>query len=312
MGHRPLIIVFILLHSNCLHRIESVSNVTNTITNCTVSDLHSINDRYKNITAPHGLSYRFLRCNFNTIPDAFFTNVTHLQTLEFCSSTILSIRSDALNGLTELEVLRIIDNPNFVQLDPWSVHNLSKLIELDLHENGIKRLDAAALHHYPNLKQLNLRRNSIVNIPDDFLSVSFNLDTLNLAENSLQRIESNTFKSLVRLTDLNLAFNRIDYIDIYAFMRTTQLKVLHLNGNKIKRIEAFFNLGRLEWLNLSENALNAYSFEEDAFKQNIQLHHLDMSYNSMYSILPNTFHGLHSLQVSRSHLQLDTHQFLWD
>lgn len=297
MCHRPLFIVFILFSSNYLHYIDSESNLPNVITNCTIDDLRNIND---NIFVSHPVDYKFLHCNLVAIPDEIFTNVSTLQTLEFCSSKIISIRSNAFSNLKKLEVLRIVDNPNLTLLNVWSAHDLDRLVELDLHENGINILDDTALHRYPNLKYLNLQRNAINAIPIVFLGSSFNLETLNLAENFLQRIDADTFKALLQLIDLNLAYNRIDRIDSYAFTTTTRLKVLRLNGNQIKTVHStvFFNLGQLEFLNLSENALNAYAVEEDAFEQNTQLLHLDMSHNSMFTIVPNALRGLNSLEVS--------------
>lgn len=303
MCHRPLFLAFILLHSNYLHHTASASNIKNLpniMTNCTVDDLHSINEQYHNTFASHPVNYKFLHCNLVAIPDAVFINLSSLQSLEFCSSKIITLRSNALDGLLKLETLRIVDNPNLTQLNLWSADNLDDLVELDLHANGIKVLDYEAIIHYRNLKHLNLQRNAIAHIPTEFLSWSSNLETLNLAENSVQRIESDTFKALDRLVDLNLAYNRIDYIDEYAFSTTKRLNTLRLNGNQIKTISStvFFNLHALEYLNLSENALIAYdALSDDAFKENVNLMHLDMSHNSMFSIASNALRGLLSLQV---------------
>lgn len=304
MCHRPLFIAFILLSSICMHHIESVSNLTNLpniLINCTVDDLRNINQQYKNHSTSLPVDYKFLYCDVVAIPDDFFADVSSLQSLEFCSSKVISIRSNALGGLWNLEILRIVDNPNLTQLNAWSAHNLSKLIELNLHENGIKLLANGALDRYPNLKHLNLQRNAINDIPTNFLGTAFNLETLNLAENRLHRIESDTFKALLQLTDLNLAYNRIDHIDEHAFTTTIRLNVLRLNGNQIKTVNSmvFFNLAQLEYLNLSENALNAYAIEKDAFKQNTRLQHLDVSHNSMFTIVSNALRGLNSLQVSK-------------
>lgn len=306
MCHRPLLIAFILLSSNYLHHTESASNTSNLpniMTNCTVDDLHNINEQYKNISPSlPSVNYKFLHCNLVAIPDAFFTNVLSLQSLEFCSSKIITIRSNALDGLLNLEILRIVDNPNLTQLNLWSANDLDNLIELDLHANSIKVLDNESLIHYRNLKHLNLQRNAIGHIPIEFLGWSTSLETLNLAENFIQRIESDTFSTLLNLIDLNLAYNRIDQIDENAFNTTAQLKVLQLNGNQIKTVNSmvFFNLNRLEFLNLSENTLKAYALDENAFKQNINLLHLDMSHNSMFDSI--SLRGLNSLQVSSAEL----------
>lgn len=313
MCHRPLFIALILFCSNYMHHIESASpllppnittNLPTVMTNCTVDDLNHINEQYKITSAAAAASllpvhYKFLHCNLGAIPDAFFINASLLQVLEFYSSKILTLRSNALDGLLNLEILRIVDNPNLKQLNLWSADDLENLIELDLHGNNIKLLDNEALIHYPNLKHLNLQQNAIERVPNDFLSWSYNLETINLSENHIQRIESDTFKALIDLIDLNLAYNRIKYIDENAFNAKTQLKVLQLNGNLLESINSkvFFNLNRLESLNLSENALNAYALDEDAFKGNENLLHLDMSHNSMFAIVPNALRGLNSLQV---------------
>lgn len=297
MGRRPLI-VFTLLFIAYFLSASHVSSETKFITNCTVDDLRNINDQYKT-TPSSSVSFVFSQCNLSTLPDAFLINVSGSQSIDFQNTTITSISSSAFSGLNKLEVLRIVDNSKLTNLQLWTAHNLDKLSELDLHNNGIFILEENALRRYPNLKHLNLQENVIDEIPIGFLDLSFNLETLNLAKNTLQRIEPDTFKALLRLVDLNLAYNQINYMDPYAFATTTRLKTLCLNGNQIKAIDSmvFFNLVRLEYLNLSENALNGYALEEDAFKQNIQLMHLDLSYNSMSTLIPNASRGLNSLQV---------------
>lgn len=307
MCQRPLLIAFILLYSNYLHRTESATNIKNlpnVMTNCTVDDLHSINEQYQNSFTSHPVNYKFLHCNLVAVPDAVFINLSSLQSLEFYSSKILTLRSNALDGLLKLELLRIVDNPNLTQLNLWSADNLDDLVELDLHSNGIKVLDYEALIHYRNLKHLNLQQNAIAHIPIAFLSWTPDLETLNLAENAIQRIESDTFKALFSLVDLNLAHNRIDFIDDYAFSTTTHLTALRLNGNQIKTISSmvFFNLRALEYLNLSENALSAYdAVGEDAFKHNVNLLNLDLSHNSMFSITSDAFRSFYPLEVSEYH-----------
>lgn len=295
---RKSFIVIIILNINYLIAARIASSETKSLINCTLDDLRDINEQYQK-SVSLSLSFVFTQCDLPMIPDAFLVNVSGLQSIDFQSSSITSLSGNALSGLTKLKVLRIVDSPNLTQIQQWTTENLNNLNILDLQNNHISTLDENALRHYPNLKCLNLQVNHIGEIPVGFLSISFQLETLNLAENALQRIESDTFKALLHLIDLDLAYNQIHFIDPYAFTTTTLLQTLRLNGNQIKTINSmvFFNLDRLKLLNLSENALSSYALDEDSFKQNTQLQHLDLSYNEMYSIIPNVLTGLRSLQV---------------
>lgn len=301
MGRRR-VVVFIVLSINYFFTVHHIAaSETKFIINCTTNDLRNINEQYQKSSSP--LSFVFSQCNLPTIPDALFGNVSAIKSIDFQYSAISSIHENAFNGLTKLQVLRIVGSPEFTHLQLWTTQNLDNLSTFDLHENSISKLDGNALRRYKNLKHFDLHANRIDEIPIGFLDLSFNLEILNLAGNLLQRIESDTFKALLRLIDLNLAHNQINFIDPYAFTTTTRLKMLRLNGNQIKSVDSmvFFNLNRLEYLNLSENALNGYALQEDAFKQNSQLLHLDLSHNTMFTVIPNALTGLSSLQV--------THQF---
>lgn len=297
MGQRPLI-AFAILAFN-FQWINSASIDANVHTNCTLDDLRNINDEYKFRNSPRALSFIFSDCNVTSLPNAFFMNVSNSKSIEFLRSNISKISPFAFTGLAKLESLTIVENPNLTALQSWTANNLDKLMQLNLNHNSICDLDTFALRRYPKLLSLNLQDNFIAEIPVGFFDFSLNIETLNLARNSLERIESFTFKALLRLVDLNLAYNQLKFIDSYAFTTVTRLKTLRLNGNQLNLINSmvFFNLAHLEYLNLSENALNDYALQEDAFQQNIQLIHLDVSHNSMIAIQTYALNGLKALQV---------------
>lgn len=297
MGQAP-VIVFVILAFN-FEWINSASIEPNIHTNCTLDDLRNINDQYKSVAPPLTLNFVFSDCNVTSLPDAIFENVANTKTIEFWRSNISTISPSAFSTLGKLESLTVVGNPNLTLLKSWTANSLDKLMQLNLYHNGIRDLDTFALRRYPKLISLNLHDNFINEISVGFFDFSLNIETLNLAENSLKRIESFTFKALLRLAELNLAYNQINFIDSYAFTTTTRLKTLRLNGNQLTTINSmvFYNLARLEYLNLSENALIDYALEEDAFQQNTQLLHLDVSHNSMIAIRTYALSGLKNLQV---------------
>lgn len=297
MGQKPLI-AFVILAFN-LQWINSASIVPNIHINCTLDDLRNINEQYKAVNLPVSLKFVFSDCNVTALPDAFFINVADSQSIEFVRSNISTISPFAFSSLAKLETLTVVGNPKLTLLQSWTSNNLDKLMQLNLYHNGIRDLDTFALRRYPKLISLKLQDNFITAIPVGFFEFSLNIETLSLSKNLLKRIESFTFKALLRLVDLNLAYNQINFIDSYAFTTTTRLETLRLNGNQLTIINSmvFYNLARLEYLNLSENALNDYALEEEAFIQNTQLSHLDVSHNSMITIQTYALSGLKALQV---------------
>lgn len=287
-GQRPFIAFLVLAcHFNWIISEPDV------VTNCTVDDLRKINSA-KSEKSPLTPDFVFSDCNLTLLQDAIFLNVKNSKSIEFVLSNISAIAAN----LNKLEELTIVGNSNLTA-HMCIMKNVYQLCQLNVYKNGIRDLHEFDLRTYSKLKRLNLQENLIKEIPVGFFDFVLNLETLNLNSNSLKRIESYTFKALLRLIDLNMAYNQINFIDSYAFTTTTRLKTLRLNGNQLARINSmvFYNLGHLEYLNLSENSLNDYALEEDAFQQNSQLLHLDISHNSIISIQTYALSGLKALQV---------------
>lgn len=294
MGHRPFITLISLILIHCIGATSQVK----IITNCTLDDLRNITNQHK-LANPLGVRFLFADCDLPVLPDALFANVPSSQSINITHSNISTISPYVFSELKQLQSLIIVDNPNLTLFQSWAPHNLDQLIDLDVHNNGIREIDTLSLRRYPKLSHFNLSENFVSQIPVGFFDFSLNIETLDLSINALQRIESHNFKALLRLVDLNLAHNQINYIDSYAFTTTTRLKTLDLNGNQIATINSmvFYNLARLEYLNVRDNALNEDSIEDQAFEQNAELIHLDISNNSFSTFSKSALSGLKSLQV---------------
>lgn len=272
------------------------------VSNCTVDDLHKINENFEsilsqNIDSEPTKEYFFSDCDINIVPDAIFTDVLKLRAIHFQRTNISLLKPSALDGLFDLEELIIAENSNLTKLQSWTTQNLVKLNKIMLPNNGLEKLEMFALKRYPQLIALNLSNNRISRIPIGFFDFSLNLEVLDLTRNLIDRLESIVFKALFRLTHLNLAFNQIKYIDAYTLTTTAHLRSLQLNGNSISSLHTmvFFNLAQLEYLNLSENAIK--DIDDYTFQQNIHLTHLDISFNLLDTIQSNALKGLELLQV---------------
>lgn len=270
--------------------------------NCTINDL-------RNTEAQHGendkqnlrVKFTLEKCNLPEIPNSLFIHYDNIVSININESNVAVIDSYALNGLHHLDSLSFVGN-NLTKLQSWSSHNLDQLHTLDLKRNAIRELDEFGLNRYPQLEYLDLSDNVITNIPDNFFGTSSNIKSANFQDNFLKRIGAHTFKSLLRLKHLYLQNNQISHIDPYAFTTTAHLETLRLDNNRIAILNTvlFYNLPRLVYLNVSQNALQADSIEENVFYQNVQLKTLDISYNSLAGFHINTFAGLKSLKVEEN------------
>ncbi|CAL7936555.1 unnamed protein product [Xylocopa violacea] len=200
---------------------------------------------------------------------------------------------------------------------------------LNLTHQGLKKehffLDLQHRTNVPEVTDLILRGNEF----DSFLDCSANLEnlrTLDLSQNHLQKFFF-LCKSEYNLEMLNVSHNSLEYIDENALNnRTSKLKVLDLSWNKLPSVNetmlehfklleylslannpindgihenSFWNLKKLQYLNLS-NVSSSY-FSSELFKTLNNLSKLDLSQNPI-STLPLLPGALVELDLSNTHI----------
>lgn len=104
---------------------------------------------------------------------------------------------------------------------------------------------------------------------------------MSLTESSLQEVEGSAFEAFTTLQDLDLSQNKLHIIDALAFLGLSSLRTLNLSRNRIS------DIGML-------------------LKPLVSLQQLDLSYNAIMELQPDTF----SSQTSLSYLRLDGNQLL--
>lgn len=269
---------------------------------------------------------RLLDLSYNKITsleNSIFADLTALEVLDLKNNLIENIAVDTFNNLTSLTSLvmshNFIKNVNFslnslsslnvlsldfneiYSVEKHLVANSMKLVDLHLNNNKFFRVPNF-VENFQFLKFLDLGENFIKNLSDleNFPNLKY-LYGLRLTENQIETLERNHFVHLKNLQIVNLSKNRIRQIDRETFNANDFLQAIRLDGNSIKNIDYMFeNLTQLVFLNISENSLEVFDYEN--FPKNLQF--LDISKNKINVIKnPNEIsQNLKTLNLNYNHL----------
>ncbi|XP_019870823.1 leucine-rich repeat-containing protein 15-like isoform X2 [Aethina tumida] len=175
---------------------------------------------------------------------------------------------------------------NITYIEPGAFHGLHHLIQLDLHDNGIRYLINGTFRGATNLR------------------------FLNLGSNDIRYIEPHAFHNVRELENLNLNYNyNLKVLRDNAFFGLTHLKVLSLIDCGLREIQrsAFYSLEQLESLDLSRN--NFKEISGDYFVDLIKLNDLNLSHNKLTWLDPRTFQGkllaLRKLNIMHNDMRCD-------
>lgn len=272
------------------------------------------------------INLRLLDMSYNKITsleNSVFTDLVNLEMLDLKNNLIENIAMDTFANLTTLTSLvlshNFIKNVNFslnslvnlnvLSLDFNEIYSVEKdlvtnsvnLVDLHLNNNKFFRVPSF-VENFQFLKFLDLGENFIKNLSDleNFPNLKY-LYGLRLTENQIEGLERNHFVHLKNLQIVNLSKNRIRNIDREAFTANNFLQAIRVDGNAIKNIDYMFeNLTQLVFLNISENSLEVFDYEN--FPKNLEF--LDISKNQINVIKnPNEIsQNLKTLNLNYNHL----------
>lgn len=228
-----------------------------------------------------------------------FVNLTSLTSLVLSHNFIKNVNF-SLNSLVSLNVLSL-DFNEIYSVEKHLVANSANLVDLHLNNNKFFRVPSF-IENFKLLKFLDLGENFIKNLLDleNFPNLKY-LYGLRLTENQIEGLERNHLVHLKNLQIVNLSKNRIRHIDRETFAANDFLQAIRLDGNAIKNIDFMFeNLTQLVFLNISENSLEVFDYEN--FPKNLQF--LDISKNQINVIKsPNEIsQNLKTLNLNYNHL----------
>ena len=259
-----------------------------------------------------GLSnLKILDLSHNQITDlSFVQELQNLETLVLDHNQLETLQ-DLPKNLKTLSVahnhLRRVNveanlthiNLSFNQLTSVDQVNGQNLEEFILSHNQLNVVPTKLLNS-TSLRSLDLAHNGLTSLPP--LSGLKNLYVLRLSGNSLTTLSNVTFANMSSLHVLNLADNQLEFLPQGTFEGLQQLHGLRLDRNALRDLNGVVaSLGQLQWLNVSDNALEWFDF---AFIPHT-LQFLDISHNEIgelgnfYNL--DHFH-LHTLVASHNRI----------
>ena len=275
--------------------------------------------------------------------DSFFGEINKLYKLNKFTLNNMKIshfKSEWTSILHNLNHLSVSSN-NLKELDPTLFNSSKNLISLDLTNNNLSDLDKL----FDALKPLEAKIKVLKLGGNYFEKLSYfpnftNLEYLDLSNNRITHLDENSFANLTRLNYLYLETNLLTYLPDKIFDKCENLLTLKLNNNKLSQIPKIVKLSKLQRLDLSNQnghlkIISNYAFERSVklfsslglnlqsndietfssrafcsrYSNVIEIHDLNLSYNSYQHMNKCLLKQLNSTMVSRIYLRILPKEF---
>ena len=242
--------------------------------------------------------------------------LTGLRKLLLAGNNLSHLPSNIFQGLN-LSLI-FLHNNQLEELNPrWFTGQ--SLRSLYLESNKITKLDANIFHGLTIHDMLLLRKNKISAISEDAFAGLSGVKVLYLSYNKVSKLHQNVFRGLNNLSHLYLDNNQLKTFDVSILSdRLTSVKlqfnnlttfnvlpkyVIHsnlydisLSHNMLSTLsnDAFSNMPKLRYLNMSDNKFNQFHSETYFGKKGTGIERLDLRRNTLLSVNSKSFTAFHN------------------
>lgn len=237
-----------------------------------------------------------------------FSKLKKLVWLDLSSNRIQHI---GLNTLPKTLLTLDISKNLFTVFPTLVLDHLRDLRILSMRDNLLTKLNDITFQSFKtHLEKVDLSQNNIDELPQHLFNRTTRIKAINFDKNFITLIPSSAFGNL-SIVHMVLSYNHINHIDTKAFESLENtLEYLDLERNSLTTFpSAIYNLNRLHFLYLTSNAIstvdllpatlkvlslssnNFSSIPMDVLSNCTGLSYLNMGYNKIMNIEPNTFAG---------------------
>ncbi|KAJ8673123.1 hypothetical protein QAD02_004385 [Eretmocerus hayati] len=233
------------------------------------------------------LHLEILYNQLRTLPEGLFRSLDHLVKIDLSGNYFSSLPQKLFQPLN-LSLIEIRLNENkgkTFSLPNGGFHNLSKLRDVELSNNGLNSIPDNLFFGSTSLIKLDISRNRLERIPTELFREMRQLERLVLSENPLEHLfhEAVVPESLkeLHINSINLASLSGEFLAVLS-----NLRVLKVSNNKLSTISQDFcyHLRNVNKIDLSHNELS-----DDVQSILIDCKHLseiNLSYNNITQLHP--------------------------
>ncbi|KAI8491996.1 hypothetical protein Bbelb_303690 [Branchiostoma belcheri] len=202
------------------------------------------------------------------------------------------VEAGTFDNLPTLTSLRL-DNNTFTKLPAGLFSNLKNLAQFDASDSKLETIPRGLFTDHPALEEIQLFNNSIVDLEEEAFGRLPLLRSVELSSNKLTSLSGPIFQGLNSVTELSIASNNLHMFPSNLH-GADQLQTLFLGNNPIRESLGpgqFSAIPRLSKLSLSNISYlqSVGTLEPTALCGLDVLDSLDLSYNGLIDMTPNTF-----------------------
>ncbi|KAI8493863.1 hypothetical protein Bbelb_282100 [Branchiostoma belcheri] len=233
-------------------------------------------------------SIRLDNNTFTKLPVGLFSNLKSLAQFDARDSKLETIPRGLFTDHPALEQIQLFNN-NIVDLEEEAFGRLPLLRSVDLSSNKLTSLSGPIFQGSGKLTKLSFLDNYIVTLDNHVFIDIPNIEELDLSKNDIESIDV----GLNSVTELSIASNNLHMFPSNLH-GADQLQTLFLGNNPIRESLGpgqFSAIPRLSKLSLSNISYlqSVGTFEPTALCGLDALGTLDLSYNGLIDMTPNTF-----------------------
>ncbi|RZC43108.1 LRR 8 domain containing protein [Asbolus verrucosus] len=233
--------------------------------------------------------------NLEAIPFGTLRGHPTLERLHLDHNKINLIDNEAFMAMPALRELRLKNN-SLSDILEGPLWNLPALKGLDLSGNFFRRLEPRLLANLPSLRRIDLSNNELSFIDSASFLLTPALEHINLSHNALSSLHPATFRPLLSLYDLDVSYN---YLVEFVPNLPRGIEYVHMSHNKISAIPTppspDLDLPSLRMLDISYNEIHRIS--PNSLRSLSQLRRLYFGKNALQKLDEDALAGLSRLEV---------------